>query len=147
MQHGAVWVDLHGEQRWDRGTMHSVAQARVATVDWIEALAGALPGRAGFMRVPQGLYATSADAQDGIAQEHDVVTHDAEQVAAYRAADGSLSLCSAKCTHMGCIVHWTPAERSWDCPCHRSRFATDGALLEGPALAPLKPVVVKAKAD
>jgi hypothetical protein len=71
MQRGSVWVDLHGEQRWDRGTMHSVAQARAATVAWIEALAGALPGRAGLMRVPQCLYATSADAQDGIAQEHD----------------------------------------------------------------------------
>jgi glycine/D-amino acid oxidase-like deaminating enzyme/nitrite reductase/ring-hydroxylating ferredoxin subunit len=79
------------------------------------------------------------------AGEGDVVAHGGEQVAAYRAPDGTLSLCSAKCTHMGCIVHWNPAERSWDCPCHGSRFATDGAVLEGPALVPLKPVSIVAE--
>jgi glycine/D-amino acid oxidase-like deaminating enzyme/nitrite reductase/ring-hydroxylating ferredoxin subunit len=72
--------------------------------------------------------------------EGDVVSYAGEQVAAYRAPDGALALCSAKCTHLGCIVRWNPAEGSWDCPCHGSRFGTDGAVLEGPALAPLKRV-------
>ena len=43
-----------------------------------------------------------------------------------------------RCTHMGCIVNWNAAERTWDCPCHGSRFAQDGAILEGPAVARLE---------
>jgi glycine/D-amino acid oxidase-like deaminating enzyme/nitrite reductase/ring-hydroxylating ferredoxin subunit len=60
-----------------------------------------------------------------------------ERVAAYRAPDGSVAVRSAVCTHMGCLVRWNPAERTWDCPCHGSRFAPDGSVLSGPAEAPL----------
>lgn len=58
---------------------------------------------------------------------------DGERVAAYRDETGELHLVSAICTHMGCILHWNHGERSWDCPCHGSRFAVDGEVLEGPA--------------
>ncbi len=60
-------------------------------------------------------------------------------VAAYRDADGALHAVSAACTHMGCLVSWNKGERSWDCPCHGSRFSCDGAVLHGPAVAPLEP--------
>lgn len=56
-----------------------------------------------------------------------------ERVAAYRDEQGQLHLVSAICTHMGCILHWNNGEKSWDCPCHGSRFAVDGEVLEGPA--------------
>jgi glycine/D-amino acid oxidase-like deaminating enzyme/nitrite reductase/ring-hydroxylating ferredoxin subunit len=56
----------------------------------------------------------------------------------YRAADGSLHAVSLRCTHMGCLVRYNSAERSWDCPCHGSRFDVDGAVLEGPAVKPLR---------
>jgi Rieske Fe-S protein len=46
---------------------------------------------------------------------------------------------SARCTHMGCLVAWNTAERSWDCPCHGSRFDPDGNVLQGPAVSPLEP--------
>lgn len=55
---------------------------------------------------------------------------------------GKLHVVSAVCTHMGCICHWNEVERSWDCPCHGSRFSTDDEVLEGPAYAALKKVVV-----
>ncbi|WP_448202634.1 FAD-dependent oxidoreductase [Azospirillum sp. sgz302134] len=61
-------------------------------------------------------------------------------VAVYRDESGALHRRSAICTHLKCVVHWNPGEKSWDCPCHGSRFAVDGAVLNGPATQPLAPV-------
>ncbi|HWH45510.1 MAG TPA: FAD-dependent oxidoreductase, partial [Thermoleophilaceae bacterium] len=66
-----------------------------------------------------------------------IVTVEGKKVAAYRDDSGELQLLSPACTHLGCLVAWNPAERSWDCPCHGSRFATDGTVLEGPTVEPL----------
>ena len=60
------------------------------------------------------------------------------RTAAYRDDDGVLHAVSARCTHLGCSVRFNDAERSWDCPCHGSRFALDGAVLQGPAVEPLE---------
>jgi nitrite reductase/ring-hydroxylating ferredoxin subunit len=59
-------------------------------------------------------------------------------VACYRDEGGVLHERSAVCTHLGCIVHWNREEKSWDCPCHGSRFGTDGEVLNGPARTPLR---------
>ncbi|HWI40030.1 MAG TPA: FAD-dependent oxidoreductase [Verrucomicrobiae bacterium] len=67
-----------------------------------------------------------------------IVEIDGEKTAVVRGADGSLTRLSPVCTHLGCLVHWNPMETSWDCPCHGSRFAADGAVLEGPAIRPLQ---------
>lgn len=56
------------------------------------------------------------------------------KVAVYRDESGALSKCSAVCTHLGCIVQWNPVERSWDCPCHGSRFDPHGRVVMGPAI-------------
>jgi glycine/D-amino acid oxidase-like deaminating enzyme/nitrite reductase/ring-hydroxylating ferredoxin subunit len=69
-----------------------------------------------------------------------VIEHHGEKVAASRASDGVLTMVSATCTHMGCIVHWNDAERTWDCPCHGSRFTPRGAVISGPAEKPLPEV-------
>jgi glycine/D-amino acid oxidase-like deaminating enzyme/nitrite reductase/ring-hydroxylating ferredoxin subunit len=66
-----------------------------------------------------------------------IVDHDGTKVAAFRHEDGTLSVVNARCTHMGCLVAWNSAETSWDCPCHGSRFAPDGAVIDGPATIPL----------
>jgi glycine/D-amino acid oxidase-like deaminating enzyme/nitrite reductase/ring-hydroxylating ferredoxin subunit len=67
-----------------------------------------------------------------------VVRVDGELCAVYRGEDGGLASVSATCTHMGCVVGFNDVERSWDCPCHGSRFDTSGAVLQGPAVSPLK---------
>ncbi len=67
-----------------------------------------------------------------------VVSHGLDKVAVYRDMDGALHEYSAKCPHLGCVVHWNPIETSWDCPCHGSRFDTEGQVLNGPTLAGLK---------
>jgi glycine/D-amino acid oxidase-like deaminating enzyme/nitrite reductase/ring-hydroxylating ferredoxin subunit len=62
-----------------------------------------------------------------------------ELVGIRRDAAGALHAVSAVCTHLGCIVSWNPAEESWDCPCHGSRFAADGTAIQGPAVDDLAP--------
>jgi glycine/D-amino acid oxidase-like deaminating enzyme/nitrite reductase/ring-hydroxylating ferredoxin subunit len=59
------------------------------------------------------------------------------KIAAYRDDAGSLHERSAVCPHLGCIVSWNSTERSWDCPCHGSRFDLNGKVLNGPAIGPL----------
>jgi glycine/D-amino acid oxidase-like deaminating enzyme/nitrite reductase/ring-hydroxylating ferredoxin subunit len=62
---------------------------------------------------------------------------DGHNVAAFRDEAGQIHAVSAVCTHMGCLVGWNETDRSWDCPCHGSRFALDGEVIHGPAVKPL----------
>ncbi|MGH4011893.1 MAG: FAD-dependent oxidoreductase [Pseudonocardiaceae bacterium] len=59
------------------------------------------------------------------------------KVGAFREPDTTLHAVSLRCTHLGCLLRFNGAERSWDCPCHGSRFDVDGSVLEGPAVRPL----------
>ena len=69
--------------------------------------------------------------------EGDIVSAAGSKVAGHRDDDGRLHAVSARCTHLYCQVRWNQAERSWDCPCHGSRFSPDGEVLNGPAVRPL----------
>jgi glycine/D-amino acid oxidase-like deaminating enzyme/nitrite reductase/ring-hydroxylating ferredoxin subunit len=69
-----------------------------------------------------------------------VIERNGKKVAAYRDKDGTLTMRSAICTHMGCVVGWNTAEQTWDCPCHGSRFTTKGEVFAGPAETPLAEV-------
>jgi Rieske Fe-S protein len=55
------------------------------------------------------------------------------KIAVYRDAQGALHERSATCPHLGCIVHWNRSEKTWDCPCHGSRFDCHGKVINGPA--------------
>lgn len=69
-----------------------------------------------------------------------VVRQGMTKLAVYRDADGRLHQCSAVCPHLGCIVTWNGAEKTWDCPCHGSRFDCFGKVINGPANGDLAPV-------
>lgn len=60
--------------------------------------------------------------------------------AVYKNAQGEVTILSPICPHMGCTVHFNNAEKTWDCPCHGSRFDTSGKVIEGPAYHGLKPI-------
>jgi glycine/D-amino acid oxidase-like deaminating enzyme/nitrite reductase/ring-hydroxylating ferredoxin subunit len=66
--------------------------------------------------------------------EAGIVRAGGERVAAYRDEAGVVVAVSPTCTHLGCQVNWNRAERSWDCPCHGSRFSPEGEVLQGPAV-------------
>ena len=59
------------------------------------------------------------------------------KVAVFKDESGDVQECSAVCTHLGCVVQWNAGEKSWDCPCHGSRFDTEGKVLNGPAIKAL----------
>lgn len=65
---------------------------------------------------------------------------DGKKVAAYCDEAGATHAISAICTHMGCVVNWDGAEKTWDCPCHGSRYDVDGHVIHGPAIKNLKKI-------
>jgi len=68
------------------------------------------------------------------------------KLAVYRDAQGGLHARSAVCTHLGCAVQWNHTEKSWDCPCHGSRFDGYGRILNGPAKTELAPAEIPGEA-
>jgi Rieske Fe-S protein len=78
--------------------------------------------------------AGDVDSVDQIGKDSGaVMRRGALKVAVYRDPTGALHERSAVCTHLGCIVQWNPAEKTWDCPCHGSRFDKFGEVINGPA--------------
>ena len=69
-----------------------------------------------------------------------IIRRGAKKIAAYRDENGKVIEKSAVCTHLKCIVEWNNMEKSWDCPCHGSRFAPTGEVLNGPAIMALEDV-------
>lgn len=68
-----------------------------------------------------------------------VIRRGAKHYAVSRDDSGELTVLDASCTHMGCQVEWNEAEKTWDCPCHGSRYAQDGAVLYSPTVRALRP--------
>lgn len=71
-----------------------------------------------------------------------VIRRGLRKIAVYRAPNGEISACSAVCTHLYCIVDWNDTEKTWDCPCHGSRYDAHGRVVNGPAIENLEPVPI-----
>jgi glycine/D-amino acid oxidase-like deaminating enzyme/nitrite reductase/ring-hydroxylating ferredoxin subunit len=85
--------------------------------------------------IPVGKVSHFSDIKPG---EGKTIEIDSEKLAVYRDEQSKLHVCSAVCTHMKCIVNWNNAEKTWDCPCHGSRFMINGSVIEGPAILNLE---------
>jgi len=83
---------------------------------------------------------TLADLEPG---QGGVVDAGGRMVAAFIDDEGSMHLLSPRCTHMGCTVDWNDTERTWDCPCHGSRYTVDGEVIQGPATKALDRLVAE----
>ncbi|MCS7460883.1 FAD-dependent oxidoreductase [Paenibacillus doosanensis] len=73
------------------------------------------------------------EPEDLSPDEGALVQVNGKKAGAYRDAAGKLHVVDTTCTHMGCEVEWNEAERTWDCPCHGSRYSYNGDVIEGPA--------------
>ncbi|WP_027408105.1 FAD-dependent oxidoreductase [Anoxybacteroides tepidamans] len=80
---------------------------------------------------------TPEDLSNG---EGAVVVVNGRRAGAYKDENGTLSIVDTTCTHMGCELEWNSGDRTWDCPCHGSRFSVCGDVIEGPAKQPLKKI-------
>jgi len=115
------WSDVYDPTRFEFGASRSdlVSHNRHAVGHFFD---GHVRGR------PDLDLAGLAPGEATVADEHD------DPVAVYRDEGGAVHAVSAVCPHMGCLVTWNDGERSWDCPCHGSRFDVDGSVLDTPAV-------------
>lgn len=79
--------------------------------------------------------------------EGKIIIHDGQKMGAYRDDQGQLHVVDITCTHLGCELKWNSGDKTWDCPCHGSRFTYEGEIVEGPALHPLQHVSGKNNID
>jgi hypothetical protein len=116
------WAEVYDPRRSPhRGIGEFIKENIEATRHWVEILGA-------------GEVKSIADIAAG---EGAIIKSEGKPVAAYKGENGEVQAVSALCTHAGCVVHWNGYEGCWDCPCHGSQFAPDGAVLNGPATKPL----------
>jgi Rieske Fe-S protein len=122
--HENPWASLYDPGRVRLGAAGAIVRENLTVardlLDWVT------PGTASSAdAIPRG--------------EGAVLREGLTKVAAYRDDDGALHRLSAVCPHLGCIVAWNGVERTWDCPCHGSRFEATGRVCNGPANHDLSP--------
>lgn len=83
------------------------------------------------------------DADTLNAGQGGILTKGFSKIAVYKDEENKVQAFSAVCPHMGCVVHWNSDEKSFDCPCHGSRFDNTGKVINGPAISDLKKIEIK----
>lgn len=119
------WTDIYSPARY---TLRAAGQFFKENKDVIQNLARRL------LLIDEGSY-RDMPSNSGV-----VMSHLGKKVAVYKDAAGDFHTFSAVCPHMGCTVSWNSVEKSWDCPCHGSRFDCEGQVIEGPAVSNIKKV-------
>jgi glycine/D-amino acid oxidase-like deaminating enzyme/nitrite reductase/ring-hydroxylating ferredoxin subunit len=118
------WAALYSPSRVTFGAAGEFARENLNTAaQYLDLLTG-------------GEIASSAELPSGAGA---ILREGLKKVAVYRDERGTLHRFSASCPHLGCIVSWNPTEKTWDCPCHGSRFGACGNVMNGPAGAGLTP--------
>ena len=79
--------------------------------------------------------------------EAKVVKFEGHRLALYKDEEGSIHALNSACTHIKCDVAWNNAEKTWDCPCHGSRFSYTGEMLTAPARKDLENVEIMKTED
>jgi len=119
------WTEVYDPRRIATQPLtEAVPEITLSTVPYLEWLTG-------------GDVASVDDLKNG---QGAIIRIGLRKIAAYRDENGKLYQHSAVCTHMGCIVQFNPAEKTFDCPCHGSRFGVDGHPINTPAVSPLAPL-------
>jgi len=116
------------ENKWEKIYNPSRTKIFAAGKVWFKEFVGGFT--AYLKHSPEGEDTRLIDIKKG---EAEIIDLDGEKYGAYCDQDNKLHLVSAKCTHLGCIVKWNRDEKTWDCPCHGSRFTHEGKVLNGPA--------------
>ena len=119
------WADLYSPMRLPLGSIPHLVRETLNFVPrygmWLT------PGEVTSMdEIPPG---SGRVLRDGV-----------RKIACFRDENDEVRACSAVCPHLGCVVAWNEGEKTWDCPCHGSRFDSTGRVLNGPANRDLKPV-------
>ena len=122
----ARWGELYDPSRKPVGSLETLREFATSQADVVKRFVG------DRLATPE---ATEEDLAPG---EASLVRRGTKLVACYRDEEGLLHERSATCTHLGCTVHWNPTEKSWDCPCHGSRFDATGKVIAGPATSELR---------
>jgi Rieske Fe-S protein len=122
-----AWADLYDPSR----------KSLTAVVEYARENANVVAQYADWLGHDDGVALEAIRAGDG-----HVVKAGGRHLAAFRDPDGSLHAFDATCPHLKCLVQWNSLEKSFDCPCHGSRFGVDGSVLHGPAKDGLQPVTV-----
>lgn len=116
------WSSIYSPQRGTTGTAAASFVAQNADVAY-QLISGKLDNFDDDMDIKNG--------------EGKVVEYKGKRTGVYKDAQGKLHLLDITCTHVGCELRWNDGEKTWDCPCHGSRFKYNGDIVEGPALYPL----------
>ncbi len=125
-----AWARIYDPRR-----MHPALEARTMVSSGARSVAGLAANAKAHLRAKVGRAKAPGDLAPGQAG---IVRHADGEWATYVDDDGAVHAVSPTCTHLGCLVSFNDAEKSWECPCHGSRFGLDGAVLQGPATRPLK---------
>ena len=117
------WVDVYDPSRFTPG-----ASAKNLVVENVDVAGNFISGK----------LSTAPDEIDIKPGEAGYVEHEGTKSGVYMDRQGKVHFVKTSCTHLGCGLKWNSAERSWDCPCHGSRFTYEGDIIDGPALKSIK---------